>query len=264
MIGALRFLSTIYNKIYFLCKYKYHDDIKRFFENSNIVCVPFNENNEVGEIYDILEYAYNANDILVCGSCQKKYFRGQITNKKLLDYIPIDKGYMIDFDTIDTSKDDDYKVIEGFYRDLNLNLTYFFEYFSCPSTKESLEYYKLVKKYDNIIFIQLVCSDGRKLNITQLLEKYLHDKNSIIVCCNSNIYDIQNKTDDIVEKYNICQRILDNSKIINYNDIILNSNEIYIIDSCFTGIVLPYAKTNRLKAHKVRIICRWLIDEIVL
>lgn len=35
-----------------------------------------------------------------------------------------------------------------------------------------------------------------------------------------------------------------------------NSTEIYIIDSCMTGIVLPLLKTGHLKARVVRIILR--------
>ena len=37
------------------------------------------------------------------------------------------------------------------------------------------------------------------------------------------------------------------NKIVYYVDIIKNSNEIYLIDSCFLGLVLPYIKMNKLK-----------------
>ena len=42
----------------------------------------------------------------------------------------------------------------------------------------------------------------------------------------------------------------------NYIDIIKNSDEIYIIDSCFTGILLPFIKTNKLKTKNVHIFLR--------
>ena len=54
------------------------------------------------------------------------------------------------------------------------------------------------------------------------------------------------------------------NKIAHYIDLIKNCSEIYIIDSCFTGIVLPLVKTNRLKATKVRIILRQLADTVVI
>jgi hypothetical protein len=63
MIGALRFLLNFYDKIYFLCKNKYYNDIKLFFENSNIVCVPFDENNEyqsIKSMIDVTKYQFIA------------------------------------------------------------------------------------------------------------------------------------------------------------------------------------------------------------
>lgn len=264
MIGALRFLLNFYDNIYFICKKKYYDDISRFFKNTNIICVSIDENNEFKDIRKIIKSVYDSNDIFVCGPCHKSYLRSKITNKKYLEYIPIDKKYTIDYDTINKKIiNNTYDFIEGFYRDLNLNLTYFYEYFNVPQTDESFELYNLIKDY-YIVFIQSTCSDGRSLNISNLLTKYLYDEKAILVSSNNNLYDIENKTDDILEKYNICNKILTNSKIINYNDIILNSDEIYIIDSCFTGIVLPYLKTNRLKAKTVRIIYRDLVNNIIL
>lgn len=97
--------------------------------------------------------------------------------------------------------------------------------------------------------------------VIQKIDRYLHDSNSIIICNDKNLYNIDNKTNEIEVKYNICQKFVYN-KVVNYLDTIKNSNEIYIIDSCFTGIVLPYLKTNQLKASIVRIIKRDLVDKI--
>ena len=218
MIGGLRFLLNFYNTVYFLCKNKYYNDIKPFFEDSNIICIAFNENNEINEIKKIINSAYSNNDVFVCGPCHKSYLKSKITNKKYLEYKTIDKNYTINFDTIDTKIYSTYDFIEGFYKDLYLNLTYFYEYFYIPITEKSLELYNLVKRY-NIIFIQISCSDGRKLNITNLLNKYIYDNNTILISCNNNLYkSIQNKSEDILEKYTICEKILLNSKIINYNE----------------------------------------------
>ena len=263
MIGALRFLQTFYNKIFFLCKNKYYNDVVLFFNNTNIECIGFDENREYEEISKIISQNYNDNDILVCGPCHKSYLQTKITHKDFLNFKPIEKGYTIDYDTFDSNKFAIFKFIENFYKDINLNLTYFYEYFDIPSIDKSLEYYNDIKQY-YIIFIQNVCSDGRKLNISNLINKYINDEKVIIISSNENIYNIENKTEHIIKKYNICKKILSNSKIINYTDIILNSDEIYIIDSCFTGIVLPYLKMNKLNAKLVRIIYRELVNSIVL
>jgi hypothetical protein len=259
MVGALLFLLKYYDKIYFLCKSKYYSNIKLLFsENLNIICVPFDENDEYNNIRIIINNNYNDNDIFICGS-HKRYLKSKITNNKFLNIEQIDKKYTIDFDTLTTHN---YSFIENFYKDINLNLTHFYENFYLHSTKESLELYDSVKKY-NIIFIQLTCSDGIKLNINNLLEKYLHDKNTILICNDCNLYDIDKKNINIEEKYNLCKNFIFN-KIINYNDLIKNSDEIYIIDSCFIGIVLPYLKTKQLKAKKVKIILRNNVNNIIL
>jgi len=66
MIGAIRFLLQFYNKIFFLCKNKYYDNVKLvFYDNLNVICVPFNENNEYNEIYNIIHKNYFYNDILI-------------------------------------------------------------------------------------------------------------------------------------------------------------------------------------------------------
>jgi hypothetical protein len=262
MIGAIRFLLNFYEKIFFLCKNKYYPNIKLFFiDNPNIICVPFNESNEIDEIKKIIQNNYNVNDIFICGDIMKSFLKNKIkiTNKEFLNYKIINKNYKIDYDNLTT---DNYSFIENFYKDINLNLTYFFEYFHIPSTQESLELYNTIKNY-YIIFIQLKSSDGISLNISSLLSKYLYDSNTILICNDKNLYDINNKTNDIEIKFNLCKQFVYN-KIINYNDVIKNSDEIYIIDSCFIGIILPYLKTNKLKANKIRIILRHNAQNIIL
>jgi hypothetical protein len=65
------------------------------------------------------------------------------------------------------------------------------------------------------------------------------------------------------EKYYIAQKFIFN-KLVNYVDTIKNSDEIYLIDSCFLGIVLPLLKTNQLKTKNVRIIFRWDVNNYIL
>tara|TARA_B110000211_G_scaffold46890_1_gene50329 strand:- start:2563 stop:2784 length:222 start_codon:yes stop_codon:yes gene_type:complete len=57
------------------------------------------------------------------------------------------------------------------------------------------------------------------------------------------------------KKHPLAQHFVYN-KIINYLDTIKNCDEIYLIDSCFIGILLPLLKTNKLKTKKFRIILR--------
>lgn len=260
MIGALRYLLHFYEKIHFLCKKKYYDNVVLFFiDNPNIICVPFDGDNEIEEIKCILNANSPMNDIFVSGGCMKPHFKSKITNQKLMNHRHIDKNYKIDFDTITTKN---YNFIQDFYKDINLNLTHFYDYFHLPVTDEAIALYNSVKDY-YIIFIQLKSSDGTTLNISNLLKTHFHKNNTIMICNDTNLYNIPNKTTDIDKKFNLCNNFVCN-KIIHYTNVIQNSNEIYIIDSCFVGIVLPYLKTKKLKANKVRIIKRDYVKNIIL
>jgi hypothetical protein len=252
MIGALNFIKQFYKNVYFLCKNSYYENVRLFFdESSNIICLPFNEHNEFNEIYKILSNKYNDtnNDIFVCGNCHKRYLQSKITNKEFLNYKKIDKKYTIDFSSINNNN---YSFIENFYKDIQLNLTYFYEYFDLPDNVVSKQLYDSVKNY-YLIFIQSISSDGKVLNISNLMNTYLNDDKVLILCNDKNLYSIDNK------KYDLAQQFVLN-KIVYYVDTLKNSDEIYLIDSCFLGIVLPFIKTNRLKTQKVQIILR---DEVL-
>jgi len=249
MIGALNFIKQFYENVYFLCKNQYYENIKLLFDkSSNIICVPFNEANEYNEIQNILSYDKYINnniDIIICGECHKSYLKSKITNERLLNYKIINKNYTIDHDTINSYN---YSFIENFYKDINLNLTYFYEYFDILSNDESNKLYNAVSNY-YLVFIQYKSSDGKCLDISNLTNKYINDNNVLLICNDVNLYNKDN------EKYALAQKFVFN-KLVNYIDVIKNSDEIYIIDSCFIGIVLPLLKTNKLKTNKVRIILR--------
>ena len=273
MIGALRFLLNFYDKIYFLCKNNNYANTSLFFiDTPRIICIPFDRNNEIEEPKSIIMQNYHNNDIFICGYYPKQFLKSKITNTDFLNYPKINNNDTIEFDTL---TNENYHFIEDFYNDALLNLTYFYDYFYLPTTDESIEIYNSIKNY-YIIFIQTLsshsstpefnrtttppfggsivlqtsCSKGQILNIDNLIEKYINDNNVLLICSDKNIYE--NKSE---EKYNLCQPFVYN-KVIHYTETIKNSDEIYIIESCFTGIVLPYLKRNKLKTDKVRIIYR--------
>jgi hypothetical protein len=249
MIGALHFIKQFYKNVYFLCKQKYYDNVKLCFtQDSNIICAPFNEKNEIDNIKHIImnKYSDTNTDIFICGPCIKQYFQSKINNEIFLNNTTNETSkYTIDFDTLTESN---YSFIEMFYKDIGLNLTYFYEYFNIDSTDESIALFQSVKQY-YLVFIQYMSSDGKTLNISNLIDKYLNDPNVLLICNDKNLYN------NSQEQYVIAQRFVYN-KIVNYIDVIKNSDEIYLIDSCFIGIVLPLLKTNKLKTDKVRIILR--------
>ena len=262
MVGALHFLLKFYNKIYFLCKNKYYSNVRLFFiDTENIICLPFDENYEYNEIHRILmkNYDNSINDIFICGDCHKSYLKSKINNKSFLEYVIPNKNYTIEFDTIHNHS---YNFIENFYKDIHLNLTIFYDYFKLPCLDESIDLYNSVKEY-NIIFIQIKSSCGKNLNITNLLNKYLNDESTILICNDYNLYDANSISENVKIKHKLCEKFVLN-KIVYLVDTIKNSSEIYIIDSCLIGVLLQFIQKNELNAKVVRIIERNVINNIVI
>ena len=236
-IGAIRFLLKYYNKIHFLCKDMYSTNVELLFSNLNVNIITFDKNNESYECKKILEPKFNDKniDIFICG-CHKNYLQSKITNKLLLEYKSNNKNYTIK-----------YNFIENFYKDINLDLSIYFEYFDIPLSEKSTELYHRIKKY-NIVFIHTK-SSNRTININHLINDYMNDDNTIIICVNENIYNIDHS------KYLIAEKFV-NLLVTYYINIILNANIIHVIDSCFACIILPLKETNKLNAKIVNIIER--------
>jgi hypothetical protein len=256
MVGAVRFIAQYYETVYFLCKQKYHANVDLFFSEKNIHCVPFDESRkEADQVTAILADKYENSDIFVCG-CHKAYLTSKITNPEFLVACSNDDSgptTTVDFDTLTAQN---YGFIEGFYKDLGLSLHHFYRYFELPRTSESENLYRSIKDY-YVIFIQLSSSCGTSLNLSDLLAKYIDDDRVLLVCNDRNLYTSNNEP----VKFALAQPFVYN-KIVHYMDTIVNSDEIYTIDSCFTGMVLPLAKMGRLRSKQVRIILRQMAATI--
>lgn len=259
-VGAVRFLSKYYEQIFFLLKEIHYENAMLFFlDNPKIKFILINSSNECKYFYKscerFIKNNYENNDVFICGF-HKTYLTSKITNTDLLKYnTKSDKDYDLNYDTINNSN---YKAVKGFYEDINLGLDIFYDYFYLPQTDKSKELYESVKNY-KIILTQTSCSENKILNIEKLKTRYLNDENVIMISTSENLYD-KNKNEI---KHSICEKFVFN-KLIYYLDTIINCNEIYIIDSCFTGIVLPLKKKNKLKSTTVRIIHRDLVDSVFL
>lgn len=250
-IGAIRFLLQYYNTVYFLCKTKYIEHIRKL--EPRVILITYDERYELDECTEIINKAYSNNDIFISGS-YKRYLQSKITHPYILNYIQNKNKYDLNYDTITEAN---YGFIRNFYEDIGLDLRIFCEYFHIESTDMSRKLYDSIKHYNHIIFTQPTASSGDTLDLTCLKEKYIDDDDAIILCNNYNVYDKSSVKYDLSQQY-----VLNDMSY--YIDTILNCSEIYIIDSCFIAIILPLLKTGRLKATTVRIILRQLANKIKL
>ena len=252
MIGATNYLLEFYDYVFLLCKHKYYSNVIEFFPqelNKRILVIPFNENHETEQLLFIANHNRSTKDILICG-CHNSYIQSKITNTKYLKQTAEYKQNknIQKYEIVKNMNLDGYDFIENFYRDIGLNLNHFVDYFKLPETEESIKLYNSIKQY-KIIFTQIQSSTGHILNINNIIEKYKDNDEYIIICNDKNIYRKGEK------KWALAQKFVLN-KIINYYTTILNSYKIKIIDSCFTGIVLPLYLGNKLNTKDVKIIKR--------
>ena len=270
-IGAARYLTKFYRNVYFLCKDKYEENVKSFFDDKErIICVPIHSSNkdsvyelslpvtsENDAIRNVLNNKYEDNDIFICGFAFTPHFPSKITNQSFLQREKITKTYSLKLDTID---DDRYSFIIDMYNNADLTTGVMIDYWNLPKTEDSKKLYESVKDY-NIIFIQSISSNNKVLRVNNIVKKYLYDDNTILLFNDYNIYDNANiNLKQIKIKRELAEKFVKN-KLIYYIDTIKNAKEIYMIDSCFTGIVLPLYKKGLLKANPVRLVMRRLIDD---
>ena len=228
-IGAINFLSNYFETIYFLCKNSYLNNVQLLLNQDCVKIVPFDAKNEYVECKNIIKNAYNNDNkinIFICGSCHTRYLKSVITHSELINYVQNDKGYTIH-----------YNHIKQFYYDIGLDLSIYYDYFNIPSSVASNKYYDALENY-NIIFLHTK-SSVREIDLSNIINKYIDNSNYIIICANKNVYPPYH------EHYQLSE-IFVNIEVAYYIDVIKKAKEIHVIDSCFSCIVYPLHKTNKL------------------
>jgi hypothetical protein len=229
MIGAIYYLLDIYNNIYFLCKENHLKNLNIIYLNPRIFLISFKSENEYYARFDLLIPKYNTSnmDVLISGSCHKKNFISKIKNPKMFEIV----------------KNDDYHInerfnfIKEFYEDIKLDLSIFYNYFKVNSTDSSIHMYNNIKNY-NIVFLHTQSSNN-ELNLREYIDKFVELEDHIIICPNQNVYTKDNS------KYNLSELYI-NLLVPHYIDIIYNSKYIYIVDSCFSTIIIPLIYTKKI------------------
>jgi hypothetical protein len=239
-IGAINYLLTIYENVYFICKDIYIQNLKEIHTDPRIFLVPFKFDNETEARFKLLipRYKQNNMDVLISGDYHKDNFKSKIQNN-ILKYREKNNEH-----SIDTK----YGHIKNFYDNINLDLSIFYEYFNINSSAKSIELYENIKHY-NIIFMHSTAGNNNKIDLTKYINKFIDNEDDIIISADYNVY----KKED--EKFELAQKYV-NVLVPYYIDIIKNAKYIYIIDSCFSCIVIPLSYRNELKTIEYKIFDR--------
>lgn len=217
--GAINFLLQYYNEVNILCKPHYYENVKKIYAyNSNIKIT-------VGWDHD-KSHIYNS-------------FDGDIINIGLESYptkFKTGKRFTIN---LDPKQHGEHFMVQ-MYRNAHLNMSIYSDYFNLESTPESKNLYEFIKNY-NIIFVHEQASNFG----VNLQDKFdLDNENNIVICSNRNYYSSEHS------KYEIANKFV-NIPIIDYYDVLINSSEIHIVDSCFSSVIIPLVNKNVIKTDKL-------------
>lgn len=233
MIGALRYLVTIYDKVYFICKEQFQKNVDDLLDCSSVITVPIKGFQEKRECKEILDALPPSVDVLISGACHRWYYASRISNQILLNYKQSTHNFKCDF-----------HFIREFYHDIHLDLSIYYDWFHIPSSPSSLKLYETIQ-HKKIIFLHTKASNC-EVTLGSIIEKYISDEGYFIVCANKNVYDPSSENGVIAASYV-------NLVIRDYIDIIKHANQLHVVNSCFSCIVHILVNSGKVTPEQFKI-----------
>lgn len=206
-IGAVRYLSTCYDKVIVVCKEKNLNNMKLFYnDDPDIILYPVKNDRFISPKYGCLINIFKE---------KTKDFQLYLSGRHLLDKKPHPHSNSIPF---------------NFYIDCNIDYKYFWEYFHIAECKESKELFD--KLNTDYIFVHNISSTGEVFPVNYIEKSFNIDKNNVLIINpNQNQYDTKHKF------YNIAQKFI-NLPLICYVDTIINAMKVFLTDSSFMCLSL--------------------------
>ena len=226
MVGSVNFLSQYYKRVYLACRHVYEPNIKLLLKENQFT-FPYKPEHKT-TFMPLVKHLYDKErtDIFYCGII-KVDIPIKITHPAILNYEKTNKY---------STK---YQHISKFYNNMNLDLKIYCEFFNIDSSVRSKELYENVKHL-KIVFCHTQGSN-RKINLSKDVELLQNKPEYIVLCTDKNVYDKNHP-------YFKLAGMFVNLLVQEYIDIIINADKFYMVNSCFSCIVLPLHKTNRLKS----------------
>jgi len=220
--GAIRYLSKFYNEIFIISKPHNVKNLINFYFDCNYLKIIEGYDNDISDIYNKF-----SGDKLNIGL--NNSFSNSINNKDLLNLSKDRKMFNNHF-------------LSQMYHNSLLDLNIYNNYFKVSSTEKSKQLYQIINQF-KIIFIHEQ-SSNYYIDLTNDIKKC---ENNILICSNRNFYN-----ENEGEKFLIAAKFV-NIMIIDYYDTIINAEEIYISDSCFSSFIIPLTNQNKINSSKIYI-----------
>jgi len=206
-IGAVRYLSTCYDKVIVVCKNKNVNNVKLFYsDDPDIEIFPVENDKNISPNY----------------GCSINIFKEKVKNYDLY----LAGGHLIDKKPFPNKN----SLPFNFYVDCNIDYKYFWKYFYIPESVESKELFN--KLNTNYLFIHNIASTGEVFTINYIEKNFNIDRNKILIINpNKNLYNQEHQF------YNLAQ-IFINLPLIYYVDTIINADKLFLTDSSFLCLSL--------------------------
>jgi len=207
-IGAVRYLSTCYDKVFVVCKEKNKRNMELFYgDDETIELYPVVNDNHISP-----RMGFNYNSFKQITKNMDLYLAGaHCLTKQCQPFTDLPFN---------------------FYRDMGINEKYYREYFHINIPQESKILFNKLKNVGKYIFIHNSASTGEVFKIGEMEKKFGFNKNrTLVVNPCSNMY---NKNDSF---YILAQSFI-NHPLPFYVDVIINANKVIMTDSSFFCIAI--------------------------
>jgi len=213
-IGAVRYLSTCYDKVLVVCKEKNKKNMALLYDDDETI-----------EVYPVVE------DKHISPKMGFNYNRfKQITENHDL--------YLAGYHCLTKHPEPFTDLPFNFYRDMGINEKYFREYFHVHIPQESKILFNKLKN-NNYIFIHNSASTGNVFSIDEVETKLdFNRQETLVINPNKNIYNNNDKYFELADAFL-------NHPLAFYIDVIINAKKIIMTDSSFFCLAINLAiKTN--------------------
>jgi len=258
MIGAMRYLSTIYNKIYIIIKFHNLKNMVEFYKDDpSIKFLTFTNDDELKDIINSINT--DIDDILISGDHNQHYSKTKINNMIL-------KNRQFNNNKFKKHEWSDLHI--SFYNYIKLSFSYYYDYFYIRETQNSIDLWNSIKHFNVILTHEMYSTRGgnppdQEIDLSNYIYDYLLNDDYIVISCNINYYrDFENINEnsshvDILKnkKFHLAKHFI-SILLINYITTIKNAEKIFMVDSSISCFLFPLVEKGELKANEIKVIER--------
>jgi hypothetical protein len=224
-VGIINLLLNFYETVHYFCKKEYVCNISTMFANKPAVhLIPIDKNENQSIISNMASFNFNATDCILAGGMKTMHpsFKSIIQNQNYNEY-------KRRFGT-NANETTLYAHVGYIHSDVGIKWDVCLKYYDVHIPEESMQYYEKIKQH-NVMFLHEVASSASTVDFSNIINRYMHLPNYIIICANRNVYPAAHPMHAVAQSFV-------NLPFMFYYDTLRNATDIYAVDSCFSCI--PY------------------------